>query len=101
MITFICFRLESRLKKIRNDSSVLQQLKEKREECLNNLLNSSQSYRTEQEFELEEEVKSSEIIRQLIPAQAQTIGEIAHLIKHDALDQQKQETEEVEEIEAK
>jgi hypothetical protein len=65
------------------------------------LLNSSLSYRTEQDFELEAEVKSNEIIRHLIPAQAQTVGEVAHLIQHDALDQQKQEGDEVEGTEAK
>lgn len=90
----IVISLESRLKKIRKDPSVLQQLKEKREECLNNLLNTSYSLRSEQDFELEESVKSNEIIRHLLPAQAQTLGEIAHLIQHDQLDQQKQEVDE-------
>lgn len=86
--------LESRLKKIKKDPSVLKQLKEKREECLNNLLNTSYSLRSEQDFELEESVKSNEIIRHLLPAQAQTVGEIAYLIQHDTLDQQKQEVDE-------
>lgn len=73
---------------------MLKQLKEKREECMNNLLNNSLSIRTEQDFVLEESVTPNEIIRHLIPAQAQTVGEIAHLIKHDLLDQQRQEEEE-------
>lgn len=85
---------ESRLNKIKKEPSVLQQLKEKREECFNNLLNNSLSIRTEEDFELEESVNTHEIIRHLIPAQAQSIGEIAHLIKHDTLDHQKQEDEE-------
>lgn len=84
---------ESRLNKIKKDPSVLQQLKEKREECFNNLLNNSISIRTEKDFELEESVNTHEIIRHIIPAQAQSIGEIAHLIKHDTLDHQKQEDE--------
>lgn len=63
---------------------------------MNNLLNNSFSIRTEQDFELEESVTPNEIIRHLIPTQAQTVGEIAHLIKHDTLDQQKQEEEEKE-----
>lgn len=84
---------ESRLRKIKKDPTVLQQLKEKREECFNNLLNNSFSITTEQDFELDEGVKPNEILRHLIPAQAQTIGEIAHLIRHDQLDQQKQENE--------
>jgi len=85
--------LESRLRKIKKDPSVLKQLKEKREECFNNLLNNSLSITSQQDFELDESLQSNEIIRHLIPAQAQTVGEIAHLIRHDTLDQQKQEEE--------
>lgn len=80
---------------------MLKQLKEKREECFNNLLNNSFSITTEQDFELDEGVKPNEIIRHLIPAQAQTVGEIAHLIKHDQLDLQKQENEDNSEEESK
>lgn len=69
-------------------------MKEKREECFNNLLNNSLSIRSEQDFELEESVTSIEIIRHLSPAQPQTAGEVAHLVKYDLLDQQKQEDEE-------
>lgn len=72
---------------------MLKQLKEKREECFNNLLNNSFSITTEQDLELSEGVKPNEILRHLIPVQAQTVGEIAHLIRHDQLDQQKQEDE--------
>jgi len=85
--------LESRLRKIKKDPSVLKQLKEKREECFNNLLNNSLSITSQQDFELDESLQSNEIIRHLVPAQAQTVGEIAHLIRHDTLDQQKQEEE--------
>lgn len=73
----------------------MKQLKEKREECFNNLLNNSISITTNQDLELEEDlVQPNEIIRHLIPQQAQSVGEIAHLIRHDTLDQQKQEDEE-------
>lgn len=58
------------------------------------MLNNSLSIRSEQDFELEESVTSHEIIRHLIPEQAQSVGEIVHLIRHDLLDQQKQEEEE-------
>lgn len=85
--------LESRLRRIKKDPNVLKQLKEKREECFNNLLNNSNSssITTEADLELDQAVESKEIIRHLIPVQAQSVGEIAHLIKHDQLDQQKQE----------
>lgn len=86
---------ESKLRKIKKDPSVLKQLKEKREECLNNLLNNSLSIRTEEDFELDVSVEPNEIIRHLIPEQAQTVGEIAHLIQHDLLDQQKQEDDDI------
>lgn len=82
------------MRKIKKDPSVLEQLKEKREECLNNLLNNSSSIQTEQDYVLDESVTSNEIIRHLIPAQAQTVGEIAHLIEHDTLELQRQEEEE-------
>lgn len=82
------------MKKLKKDPSVLKQLKEKREECFKNLLNNSFTIRSEQDLELEEEVNSNKIISHLIPAQPQTAGEIAHLVKHDELDQQKQEAEE-------
>lgn len=81
------------MRKIKKDPSVLKQLEEKREECYKNLLNNSFSIKSEQDFELDEGVKQNEIIRHLIPAQAQTAGEIAHLINFDQLDQQKQENE--------
>lgn len=84
------------MKKLKKDPSVLKQLKEKREECFNNLLNNSFTIRSEQDFELEEEVTSNKIISHLIPAQPQTVGEIAYLVRHDELDQQKQEAEEEE-----
>lgn len=90
---------ESRLKKIKKDPSVLAQLKEKREECFQNLLNNSFTIRTEQDFELEEGIQANKIISHLIPAQPQTVGEIAHLVRHDELDLQKQEAEEEAQIE--
>jgi hypothetical protein len=88
------FSLESRLNKIKKDPSVLKQLQQKREECLQNLLNNSISIRSDQDLELEESVQTNRIISHLIPAQPQTIGEITHLLRHDELDLQKQETEE-------
>lgn len=73
---------------------MLEQLKAKREECFNNLLNNSLNIRSEQDFELDAALQPNDIIRHLIPAQAQTAGEIAHLVNHDLLDQQKQEEDE-------
>ncbi|XP_070507845.1 uncharacterized protein [Chironomus tepperi] len=84
--------LEKRLEKIRKNPTVLKQLKIKREELIGNLLNSSTTkITTDKDIELEEVIESNKIISHLIPEQPQTIGEIAHLIKHDQLDIQKQE----------
>lgn len=87
--------LENRLNKIKKNPTVLRQLKEKREELVGNLLNSSTTrITTEKDFELEEPIESNKIISHLVPQQPQTAGEIAHLVKHDELDLQKQEVEE-------
>jgi len=84
--------LENRLEKIKKNPTILNQLKEKREELVGNLLNSSSTrITTDKDIELEEAIESNKIISHLIPEQPQTIGEIAHLIKHDQLDLQKQE----------
>lgn len=85
---------ENRLKKLKKNSGVLSQLKEKREECINNLLNQSQTLNTDNDFELEAEIEANKIISHLQPRQPQSVGEIAHLIKHDQLSLQKEEEEE-------
>jgi hypothetical protein len=82
------------LRKIKKDPSTLKQLKEKREECYNQLLNEDFTIRSEQDFFFDESVNTHEIIRHLNPEQPQTLGEIAPIINHDTLDQQKQEDEE-------
>lgn len=84
--------LENRLERIKKNPTILNQLKEKREELVGNLLNSSSTrITTDKDIELEEAIESNKIISHLIPEQPQTIGEIAHLIKHDQLDLQKQD----------
>lgn len=93
--------LENRLKKIKKNSGVLSQLKEKREECINNLLNASQTINTDKDFELETEIESNKLVSHIQPIQPQTVGEIAHLVKHDHLSQQKEEEDEEEESKKK
>lgn len=92
------FRLENKLKKIKKNSGVLSQLKEKRNECINNLLNNSTTLTTDKDIELEESIESNKIISHLLPAQPHIKSEIVHLINHDQLDQQKQEDEEETEV---
>lgn len=83
------------MRKLKSKSSVLKQLQEKKEECFNNLLNSANpdAITSDSDLQLEAEVKSIDIVRHIIPQQAQTIGEIAHLVNHDLLDILKQENE--------
>lgn len=88
---------ESKLKKLKKNSGVLSQLKEKRVELINNLLTSSRTITTDNDIELDRSIESNKIVNHLIPEQPQSVGEIVHLIKHDQLDIQKQEQEEEEE----
>lgn len=82
----------------------MQQLTEKRESCLRNLLqNQSCNLNTISDFELDESVKSDlgaaqEILRHLKPEQPLSIGEIVHILEHDHLSIEKEEIEK--EIEA-
>lgn len=92
--------IESKLKKIKKNSDVLSQLQEKRFECINNLLNSSGTITTDNDIELDKSIEANKIVNHLIPAQAQSIGEIVHLVKHDLLDILKQEQEQEEEVAA-
>lgn len=82
------------MNKIKKKSGVLEQLKEKREECINNLLNNSGTITTEDDIELDRSIEANKIVNHIIPQQAQSVGEIVHLVKHDQLDIQKQEGEE-------
>lgn len=82
---------------------MLKQLQDKKEECFNNLLNSVNPdlITSDSDLQLETEVKSNDIVRHIIPEQAQTIGEIAHLVNHDLLDivKQQNDTDESEQTE--
>ena len=71
-------------------------MKEKREECMKNLLNNSGTITTEDDTLFDTSIESNKIVNHLIPEQAQTVGETVHLVKYDQLDLQKQEGEEKE-----
>jgi hypothetical protein len=72
----------------------LTQLKQKREETINNLLNNCDTITTENDLELDTPIEANKIISNIFPEQPHTIGEIAHLVKNDFLDQQKQDVQE-------
>jgi hypothetical protein len=93
----------SRLNKIKKNSNILQQLKEKREEHINNLLNNSTGtgINCDKDLQLEEAIEPNKVISYLIPQQAQNVGEVANLIKHDYLDLQNEEIKAEEEQQQK
>lgn len=82
--------LERRLNRIRSNPTVLQQLTERREACMQHLLNdrSSTSARDNLELELEEPVNNYELLRFIRPEQALSVAELVHLVKYDHLEQE-------------
>lgn len=84
--------LERKLQKLQKDASVLEQLKARREHCMENLLqgnitlHDSQSedlQRLEEEFV---ESRTRDIARYLVPEQAVNNSELLHIINHDHLE---------------
>lgn len=82
--------LERRLKRIKTNPTVLQQLTERREACMQQLLNDSSaaSYNYDQ---LDEPVFNHELLRIIRPEQAISAAELAHLVKHDHLEGEHEE----------
>lgn len=80
--------LERRLKRIRSNPTVLQQLAERREACMQHLLNDNSSARRNSDLELDEPVNNHELLRFIRPEQALSVAELVHLIKYDHLEQE-------------
>ena len=79
--------LERKLRKIKKNSTVLQQLVEKREACMQRLLNDNNfAHNSESDLELEKPIERSEFVRFIRPEQAQSVAEIVHLVNHDQLE---------------
>ncbi|XP_022917041.1 coiled-coil domain-containing protein 32 [Onthophagus taurus] len=86
--------LEAKLHKIKTDQDVIKQLQQKREECMNQLLNNTQ-YSEDVDLELDEPIESSTVLRAITPQkQALTQGEIVELVKYDQLKEDDSEVEE-------
>lgn len=78
--------LERRLKRIKTNPTVLQQLAERREACMQQLLNDTSSVATSNNYDqLDEPVFNHELLRIIRPEQAISAAELAHLVKHDHL----------------
>lgn len=86
--------LERRLRRIRTNPTVLQQLAERREACMQHLLNdSSAALRADSELALDEPVNQHELLRFIRPEQALSVAELVHIVKYDHLEQEPTEPE--------
>jgi Coiled-coil domain containing 32 len=94
--------LQRKLKKVRKDNGVVNQLKQKREEALEHLLVGSDRLNNDYDLELESSTNVIEngvvleFIRQVRPEQPLCVGEIVHIIKHDQLQEHIENVEEAE-----
>lgn len=97
------------MRRIKKDPSVLRQLAEKREACLQSLLvdcDSGVQENREIDLNLDAPVSNTdfrpaqEIARFLHPEQALSVGEVVHLVKHDHLQVESEEEEQPKEAEA-
>lgn len=78
--------LERRLKRIKTNPTVLQQLAERREACMQQLLNDSSAASNSYD-QLDEPVFNHELLRIFRPEQvALSAAELAHLVKYDQLE---------------
>lgn len=82
--------LERRLKRIKTNPTVLQQLAERREACMQQLLNDSSAASNNYD-QLDEPVFNHELLRIIRPEQALSAAELAHLVKHDHLEGEHEE----------
>lgn len=93
--------LEKRLHRLKTNPTVLQQLAERREACMQSLLGGSTTLRSDAELVLEEPVTNIELLRFIRPEQALSQAEIVQLVQHDHLqleaDEQEAEAREGEE----
>uniref|UniRef100_A0A182JU63 Sepiapterin reductase n=1 Tax=Anopheles christyi TaxID=43041 RepID=A0A182JU63_9DIPT len=71
---------KKRLHRLRNNPSVLQQLAERREACMQTLLGGDAALRTDADLELEEPVNSNELLRFIRPEQALSQAEVVQLL---------------------
>ncbi|XP_055633115.1 uncharacterized protein LOC129773526 [Toxorhynchites rutilus septentrionalis] len=86
--------LERKLSKLKTNPTVLEQLTERREACMQYLLNDSQlSCRTDSDLNLEEPVNNHELLRFIRPEQALSVAELVHLVKYDHLEPEPAEQE--------
>ncbi|XP_001357619.2 uncharacterized protein [Drosophila pseudoobscura] len=90
--------LERKLAKVQKGSKLLENLQDKRQDCMRSLLSANGVPVTifEQLLELDTPIDSGRLHRHLLPVQALTVGETVRIVEHDALEQREEEHTEVE-----
>lgn len=89
--------LERKLSKLKNSSNILDQLKARREHCIENLLVGNIDLHDStngDEIHLDEDIESNtrrDILRYIQPEQPINLGELVTIINHDYLDSEKSE----------
>lgn len=82
--------LERRLKRIKSNPTVLQQLAERREACMQQLLNDTSAAASngnyDEQLEYETPAFNHELLRIIRPEQALSAAELVHLVKYDHLE---------------
>ncbi|XP_034664058.1 uncharacterized protein LOC117898615 [Drosophila subobscura] len=91
-------QLERKLAKVQKGSKLLENLQDKRQDCMRSLLSANGVPVTifAQLLELDTPIDSGRLHRHLLPVQALTVGETVRIVEHDALQQPEEETEVVE-----
>ncbi|XP_058449135.1 uncharacterized protein LOC131429103 [Malaya genurostris] len=77
--------LERKLKRLKTNPTVLQQLAERREVCMQYLLNDNDRLSCA-DSELDEPVNNNELLRFIKPEQPLSIAEVVNLVKYDHLE---------------
>lgn len=98
--TYLCFS-ERKLARVQKGNKLLDNLRDKRQDCMRGLLESEGVPISifEQFLELDTPIESGRLHRHLLPVQAVTVGETVYIVDHDALQRSEGEKEDQPEAE--
>ncbi|KAH8241368.1 hypothetical protein KR032_011541 [Drosophila birchii] len=87
---------ERKLARVQKGNKLLDNLRDKRQDCMRGLLESEGVPISifEQFLELDTPIESGRLHRHLLPVQAVNVGETVYIVDHDALQRSKEEEEE-------
>lgn len=95
LITISIHPPEHKLRRLQTNTTVLQQLKDRREHCIERLLASDIPIEQRiSDLELDQPLSQQQLVRIINPHQPLTVGEVLHLVKHDEL-QEEEDTEDI------